>query len=101
MDQHKPFIWKSHWKAWVVLKVGWDETSGNNQSGVNSVSQVDVVAYVAPASWLCWERDQKRNDGLCQHFCLGESCPVVVSLNWTIQFLMPFNLLPCAGAQRE
>ena len=28
------------------------------------------------ALWLCWGRAQKRNSGLCEHFFLGESCPL-------------------------
>ena len=31
---------------------------------------------MAPACWLCRRRAQKKNNGLCQHFCQGESCPI-------------------------
>ena len=27
------------------------------------------------ALWFCWGKAQKRDSGLCQPFCLGESCP--------------------------
>ena len=48
--------------------------SGNHQGKVNCVSQVDGDSAMAPALWLCVGRAQKRNNGLCQHFCLGENC---------------------------
>ena len=87
--------------AWVGLRVGWDTASGNHQSGVNSVSQVGGISAIAPACQLCGSegRTQKRNNGLCQHFSLGESCPPVlaVMLDNSVppyMSLMPFNLLP-------
>ena len=49
--------------AWVALKVGWSRASGNRQGGANSVSQVDEVSDMAPASWLCglmWGKLRKR-----------------------------------------
>ena len=44
-------------------------------------------------------RAQKRNNGLCQHFCLGESCPPTLTLmpDTSVPLcmsLMPFKLLP-------
>ena len=49
---------------------------------------------------LCWGRDQERNNGLSQHFCLGESPhnshPDSGQLVPPYISLMPFNLLlPC------
>ena len=56
---------------------------------------------MAPACWLCGERAQKRNNGLCQHFCLGESCPPAPALTLMLDnsvspytTLVPFELLP-------
>ena len=51
------------------------------------------------ALWLCWERVQKRDNGLCPPFCLGESClPALTLMQATSVFpcmsLLPFKLLP-------
>ena len=61
--------------------------SGNHQGGENSVRQVDGVSDMMPACWFCGGRAQKRNNGLCHHLCLGESCPPAVAL-------MPDTLVP-------
>ena len=38
--------------------------------------QVDGVSDMVPTCLLCGTGDaQQRNNGPCQHFCLGESCP--------------------------
>ena len=39
------------------------------------MSQVDGVSDIAKTCQLCGERAYQRNDGLCHHFYLGESCP--------------------------
>ena len=44
-------------------------------------------------------RAQKRNKGLCQHFCQGESCPPALTLmpdNSVLPYMsqVPFSLLP-------
>ena len=57
--------------------------SGNHQGGKNSVSQVDRVSGMAPACQLCGSvggRAQKRNSGLCQHFYLGKSGPLALTM---------------------
>ena len=90
--------------AWEGQKFRWGRASGNHQGEANSVSQVDGFSVMVPACWrlwLCWGRAQKRNNGLCQHFCLGESWPTALVLMPDNSVpphmsLMPFNLLlPC------
>ena len=66
--------------AWVGPQVGQGRVSGNHHSGANSVNQFDGDSDMASASWLCVERAQKRNSGLCQHLFLEKaahtgSCP--------------------------
>ena len=77
--------------AWVGLKVGWGRASGNHQGRANIMNQVDGVSDMAPmaqpALWLCWRRAQRRNNGLCQHFCLGDSCSKAL-------ILMLYNSVP-------
>ena len=58
--------------AWASPRVGRGGASGNHQGGGNSVSQVDEASDMAPTCPLCGSRAQKRNNGLCQHFCVGE-----------------------------
>ena len=65
--------------AWMGWQIGWGEVSGNQQSGENNVSQVDGVSDMAPACWLCVGTVQQRNNGLCQHFCLGKIYPPALS----------------------
>ena len=56
--------------------------------GASRVSQVDGGSDVAPAWQLFAERDHQRNNGLCQHFCLGGShLPPTLTL-------MPDNSVP-------
>ena len=50
--------------------MGWDVRESPRQ--VNSVSQVDEDLDMVPTYWLSVERAQQMNNGLCQHFCLGE-----------------------------
>ena len=45
---------------------------------------------MVPTCWLCGRRAQKRNNGFCLHFCLGESCPHPPP----VLILMPDNLVP-------
>ena len=71
----------------------------NHQGRANSVSQADGVSHILMALWLYGGRVQKRNSGLWQHFCLGESCFLVLTLlpdSWlpSHMSLMPFKLLP-------
>ena len=53
-----------------------------------------------PACQLYWGRAHQRNNGLCQHFCLGESCaPSALALMsdnsvHPHMFLLIFKLLP-------
>lgn len=86
-------------KALVDLKAGWGEVSGNQQSRVHCVSQVDVVLNMARICWLHCGRPQKRTNSLCQHFCVGKSCPPTCALMpdnsiFLCMFLVPFKLLP-------
>ena len=60
---------------WVVPRVEWGGTSRNHQCGAKNVSQVDGDSDMVPACWLCGERAQQMNNGLCQYFCLEDSCP--------------------------
>ena len=56
--------------------------------GASRVSQVDGGSDVAQAWQLFAERDHQRNNGLCQHFCLGGShLPPTLTL-------MPDNSVP-------
>ena len=84
--------------ACVGLIVGWGRATGDHQGIANSVSQVDGVSYMAPTCWVCAGRAQKRNSGLCQDFCLRESCRPALALTPDNSipphiFLMPFNLV--------
>ena len=51
------------------------------------MSQVDGIRYGAYPLALLGGRAQKRKNGLCQHFCPGESCPPALAL-------MPDNSAP-------
>lgn len=57
--------------GWVSLQVGWGTVLGNHQDRVNSKSQVNEDSDMVPTCWICG-RAQRRNNNLCQHFCLGE-----------------------------
>ena len=59
--------------AWSGLQVGGGGVSGNHQGGANSVGQADGDSDMLPSCQLCEGRAQQRNNGLCQHFCLGET----------------------------
>ena len=83
------------------LKVGWGRASGTARIWQTVWSRLmeSLICVHLPALWLCQVRAWKRNDGLCQHFCLGESCPPVLTLmpNNSVpphMSLMSFNLLP-------
>lgn len=64
--------------------------SGNPQDEANSDSQVDGDSAVVPTLWLCVGRAQKRNSGICQHFCLGENAPLAPTSALTLM-LDPFS----------
>ena len=69
------------------------------QGGANSVSQVDGISDMAPDCRLCGRWVQKRDNGLCLPFCLGESCPPALTLMPHTSVpphmpLVPFKLLP-------
>ena len=54
---------------------------------------------MAPACWFHGGRVEKRNNGLCSPFCLGESCPPALALmpDTSVPSSMPlvlFKLLP-------
>lgn len=61
--------------ARMILKFGWGMASGSHQSGINCVSQIYGVSDMVPACELYGERAHQKNNGLCQHFNVGESCP--------------------------
>ena len=94
--------------AWVGPQVGWGRVSGNQQSGANSVTQVDGDLDMTPMCQICGRRAQKRNNGLCQHFYLGEnslfsSHPEGKQFRFSpyvSMALVPFKLLPNTGPQR-
>ena len=61
---------------------------------------------MVPSSWLCGlQGSQKRNNGLCQDFCLAESCPYsscprVSTSTPPCMSLMTFELLPwCCNSE--
>ena len=57
--------------AWEGTQVGWGGVSGSHQSRVNSVSQTDGDSDMVSAAGLVRAgASQKRNNDLCQHFCL-------------------------------
>ena len=59
--------------ASVGPQVGWGRVSDNSQGGKSNDSQVDEDRDTVPICQLCRRRAQKRNNGLCQHFSLGDS----------------------------
>ena len=67
---------KNHWK-----QLGWAlKLSGEGPQGIIGVEQCEpgwwslIYGTHLPALSLSGESAQKRNNGLCQHFSLGESC---------------------------
>ena len=68
----------------------------------NCVSQVDGVSDIGPACCLCGSVGggiRKGEMALCPPLCLGESCPLVLTLMpdpsvSPCMLLMPFKLLP-------
>ena len=74
MMQDRPFLWKSHWKQFI-----W----AHKLDGVGSQEIIKVRQKCDPGWWtlrygahlpVLWEKSQKRNNGLCQHFHVVESC---------------------------
>ena len=103
MSQDQPFTRKSpSWQFGCPHKLYGTQSQGN-QGRANSVSQVDTDTHL-PALWSCLRRAQKRDNGLCLPFCLGESCPPALTLmsdtsgppHWCLS-----SCYPGAGAQRE
>ena len=93
------------------LKIGWGRASGNHQGGAHSMSQVDGVSDMVPTCWLCGsvgvvpEKEQWPLPHFC-FFCLGESCPLTLTLipdNSVHPYmsLIPFNLLPPHWSSEE
>ena len=75
--------------------------SGDFQGNAYIVSQVDGVSVRNPpaGSVAFWGRAQKRDNGLCLPFCLGENCPPALALMPDTSIppctpLVPFKLLP-------
>ena len=80
MIEDRLFLWETLDIVWVGLQVGWGGVSRNHQCLANSVYQVYEASDMAPACQLCWgwaqqkkKKKKKKSNGLCQHFCLGES----------------------------
>ena len=80
---------KNHWK-----QLGWAlKLSGEGPQGIIGVEQCEpgwwslIYGTHLPALSLSGESAQKRNNGLCQHFCLRESFPQLIAL-------MPDNPVP-------
>ena len=81
MRPDRPSLWKSH-RKWLECALKFSgQVSGDHQGGASNVSQVDVESDTAPVVWLFGGRAQKRNNGLCQNFHLGESYPSSYHLN--------------------
>ena len=63
--------WKERGRAY---KLG-----GKGSQGITRVVQTVLArlmeAHMVPACGQCGQMAHKRNNGLCWHFCLGESCP--------------------------
>ena len=63
-------------KAWVGMQVGWEGSQGITWGEAKSVNQIYGDLGMAPTCslFVCGggRVDQKRNNGLCQYFCLGE-----------------------------
>ena len=62
-------------------------------------SQIWHQSARSVALWLCGRRAQKRDNGLCPPFCLGESCLTALALMPDTSVppcmpLVPFKLLP-------
>ena len=109
MHEPRPAIHmeKSQLTVWVGLWVVFEEISGDLQGGTNSVRQVDRVSNMAPICWFYGffgGRAQKKDNGFCPPFCLGESYPQALPWCQGLHFL-PLShwcLLSCdtsAGAQ--
>lgn len=100
MSQDWPLIWKSHWKLLGWAKSWWGRASRTHQDGTNSMSQVDGISNREHAYWLCQVRAKQGNNGLYQHWFLGESCPLpalTLMLDNSISThmpLVPFKVLP-------
>ena len=103
MGQNKPFLWKSHCK-----QLGWARKLGEaGPQGITRVGQTVRARLMESQIWclltgsvvLSRGRAQQRNNGLCQHFCLGESCPPssrpdAGQCSSSHKSLVSFNLLP-------
>ena len=68
MNQDSPFLWKRNWKqlGWFHCSPGqggqWWPGWWRHRNGAHLLA--------------LWTKAQKRNGGLFQLFCLGESCPI-------------------------
>ena len=70
------------------LKFGWDRSSRTHQGGATVLGRsMESQIWHPPAGCVCGGRAQKRNNGLCQHFYLGEVAPQLSPWYQTIQFL--------------
>ena len=88
---------------WVGPQIVWGKIPWNHQGGVNSDNQVDGDSDMVLTYWLgVGGATQKRNTGLCQHFCQDKSCPSsscldVGHFSFSPYFLVPFKRLPQHG----
>lgn len=71
--QERIFAWKNHW-TWILSACRLDRTGSHETIRVGeTVSQFNGDSVMVTVYWLCGDRVQQRNNGLCQHYCLGEN----------------------------
>lgn len=59
-------------EIWVGAKVGGKGSQGISRAGQTVLARL-METHIRHL--LCGVKAQQRNSGLCQHFCLAESCP--------------------------
>ena len=101
MGQDKPHMEKPLETAWVGLKFGWGQASGNHLGRANSGSQVDGVSnMMPPAGFVALFRVGSENQQwVPPAFLSGRKLPPALTLmpdNLVPPHmsLMPFNLVP-------
>ena len=88
----------------MACKLGETESQGISKTGqMVLVRLLESQIWHLPAGsvdlWICGGRVQKRDNGLCLPFCLGESCPPALTLMLDTLVppcmpLIPFKVLP-------
>ena len=94
--------------AWVFLKAGCGGSSRHHQVGANSMSQVDGVSYMMLACLpALWEEGSEKEQQPMPALLSRRKLPppsLTRMLDNSVSSclsLMPLNLLPHAGVQRE